>query len=133
MALYKPGQSGNPAGKKKGTKHESTRLREMFRTRSTELFNTAINLALDGDVAMIRLCIDKILPSMKPVTETIEAPLSSEGTLAEQAATLYRQAASGEVSLDVAVQLMNVLQGRIKIDEFSTIEARLAALEDGSK
>ena len=53
---FKPGQSGNPAGKPKGTRNATTlALEALLDGQASALTQKAINLALAGDMAALRL------------------------------------------------------------------------------
>lgn len=64
---FKPGQSGNPAGRPKGSKNQITLLKEsmelLLREKATpddlsEVMATALELAKAGDRAMIKLILE---------------------------------------------------------------------------
>lgn len=71
--LWKKGQSGNPAGRPKGSKNNITLLRQALEgelrvqigPHMAEVLMTAINMAKDGNEAMIKLLVDKTLPTSK--------------------------------------------------------------------
>src|SRR6185312_2244606 len=64
--IWKPGQSGNPAGRPKGTKNKITvlkqelelALRERSAPRIVEVLDKAFELALEGDRQMIKLLLE---------------------------------------------------------------------------
>src|SRR4051812_32310521 len=59
---FQPGQSGNPAGKPKGTRHRVTMLAELLLDREAEvLVRKAIELALADDTVALRLCMERIM------------------------------------------------------------------------
>ena len=63
---FKRGQSGNPAGKPKGTRNATTlALEALLDGQASALTQKAINLTLAGDMAALRLCLDRILPPRK--------------------------------------------------------------------
>lgn len=63
---------------------------------------------------MIRLCIDRIMPALKPVSEPVA--LSTTGNnVTEQAEEIYRAAAAGELALDEAAVLTSMLLNRARI------------------
>ena len=69
--LFKPGQSGNPAGKKPGTRNRATRaLEELLEGQGEALTQKAIDMALAGDTVALKLCLERIYPAHKdrPVT-----------------------------------------------------------------
>ena len=84
---FKPGQSGNPAGKPKGTRNATTlALETLLDGQATALTQKAIDLALTGDMTALRLCVDRILPPRKDRPVTFDFPKIT--TAAEAATTL---------------------------------------------
>src|SRR3954469_16604258 len=62
MAFQK-GQSGNPSGKPKGTRHRVTMAAETLMEGEAEaITRKAIELAKEGDSPALRLCMDRIYP-----------------------------------------------------------------------
>jgi hypothetical protein len=60
---FQPGQSGNPAGKAKGTRNATTLVLEaLLDGEAAALTRKAIELAQDGDTVALRLCLDRLLP-----------------------------------------------------------------------
>ncbi|MEM1152189.1 MAG: DUF5681 domain-containing protein [Pseudomonadota bacterium] len=63
---FKKGQSGNPAGKPKGTRHRATRAVEaLMEGEADAITRKAIDAALAGDMTAIKLCLDRIAPPRK--------------------------------------------------------------------
>ena len=63
---FKPGQSGNPDGRPKGARNATTMaLEALLDGQANALTQKAIDLALTGDMAALRLCLDRILPPRK--------------------------------------------------------------------
>ena len=66
--LFQPGQSGNPNGRPKGAINKYTELsRELLSEKGPMIVQTVINKALDGDVACLKMCMDRIVPAHKAV------------------------------------------------------------------
>jgi hypothetical protein len=71
--LWKPGQSGNPAGRPKGSLNKITMMRQVLEgelrsqlgPKMAEVLAKAIEMAMDGNEAMIKLLVDKTLPTSK--------------------------------------------------------------------
>ena len=61
--LFKPGQSGNPAGRKKGIVDKRVKYREMLATHAPEIVEKCVDLARSGDVNAIKLCFQKLIPN----------------------------------------------------------------------
>jgi hypothetical protein len=63
---FKPGQSGNPLGRPKGARNRATVAAEALLEGEAEaLTRKTIELALAGDPAALRLCLERILPPRK--------------------------------------------------------------------
>ncbi len=70
---WKAGESGNPNGRPKGSKNKVTLIREALEENAMEaiskdvvlVLQKAVELALDGDGAMIKLVADKFIPNAK--------------------------------------------------------------------
>jgi hypothetical protein len=70
---FQKGVSGNPAGRPKGSKNKVTlmkialegELRTQLGPHMAEILAQAINLAKSGDAQMIKLLIDKTVPTTK--------------------------------------------------------------------
>ena len=72
---FTPGCSGNPAGRPKGARNRSTlALETLLDGQAEALTQKAIELALAGDMAALRLCLDRILPARKDRPVSIEMP-----------------------------------------------------------
>jgi hypothetical protein len=63
---WKKGQSGNPAGMPKGTRHRATMLAEKFMEDDAEdIVRAVVNAAKAGDPTAMRLCIERLAPLRK--------------------------------------------------------------------
>ena len=129
MTKFQKGKSGNPKGKAPGTPDKRTEYREMLRPHAGALLQKAVDMALEGDTAALKLCIDKLVPSIKPTGEPVTAALPTTGTIAERGAALYEAVARGELTTDEGAAMMQVLQGLCRVKELSEMEERLSFLE----
>ncbi|MBU4236654.1 MAG: hypothetical protein KKI01_10045 [Proteobacteria bacterium] len=127
---FQKGVSGNPSGRPQGSRSKATiATLSLLEGESEALTRKAVELALDGDIQALRLCLERITPTLKATSKPINARLPSSGSLADQAAAVYEAARLGKITPDEATALMNLLQGQIKIKELTDIENRLAKLE----
>ena len=126
---FKPGESGNKSGRPPGIKDRRVELRELLRPHAADLMQTAVNLALSGDQAALRMCLDRICPTIKATSDPIEIPLPT-GTLDEQAAAVFRLASTGILPTGDAAQLIAMIQNQCRIKELTDLELRLQALEE---
>jgi len=59
---FRPGQSGNPTGKPKGTRHRATMLAERLLDGEAEaMVRAVIEKAKQGDMTALRLCLGFII------------------------------------------------------------------------
>ncbi len=129
--LFQPGQSGNPKGKPKGTKNHATRrAQKLFDGETEKLTRKAIELALEGDMTALRLCLERILPPRKsrPVNITLPEVKSAEG-VAEAQAAVVQAVADGELTPEEGSTITGILEARRKAIETQDHENRISALE----
>ena len=63
---FKPGHSGNPNGRPKGSLNATTLAAQALLDGEAEILTRkAIELAKGGDLAALRLCIDRLVPPRK--------------------------------------------------------------------
>lgn len=127
---FQKGKSGNPAGKRPGTKDRRTELRQLLQPHAKDLLQKVVDLALEGDLQALRLCIDRLVPTLKPTTEPAATALPTTGSLAEQAAAVYQAATAGEIGTDEAATIMGLIQAQCRIKELSELENRIKVLEE---
>lgn len=129
MARYAKGTSGNLAGKPKGTKDKRTELRELLKPHAEQLVKKAVVMALGGDSTALRLCIDRLIPSVKAVSLPNKVDVATTGTLTEQMAAIYQATIAGKIGTDEAAALVTILSGQARVQELADHEARIAELE----
>jgi hypothetical protein len=128
---WKKGQSGNPAGKKPGTRHKATlAVEQLLDGESEALTRKAIELALGGDLTALRLCLERICPPRKSRSIAINLPESktAEGVALAQAA-IVQAVGEGEITPDEGKTLSDILEVRRKGIESLEFELRITELE----
>ncbi|MEI6300955.1 MAG: DUF5681 domain-containing protein [Betaproteobacteria bacterium] len=128
MTKFRKGQSGNPIGKPKGAKDKRTELRSLLQPHAEELVNKAVRLALDGDVAALRLCIDRLIPPIKAKDSPIDIG-NLQGSLSDQGRRVLSALSAGGITPDEANSLMHIIASQARIIEVSELEGRIATLE----
>ncbi len=84
---FKPGNSGNPNGRPKGVLSKRAQLVKLLEPRASELIEKMIELALEGDVHALRLCIERLIPKSQRDPIMVELP---DEINTENAATLKK-------------------------------------------
>lgn len=129
---FRPGQSGNPAGKPKGTRHRATMLAERLLDGEAEaLVRIVIEKAKQGDMIALRLCVDRILPPRRDRPVYFAIPeLNSADEASKAMAAITTALAYGELTPTEAAELSRVIESYVKAIEATEIERRLHALEE---
>ena len=115
---FLPGQSGNPAGKRPGTRNRATLIREALRgDEEMALARAVIDKATAGDTVSARFLLGLLCPRPLPRGRAIalELPEGARAgdTVAAFNATLLAMAA-GEITPDEALTITRVFDGRLQ-------------------
>ena len=128
---WKKGVSGNRVGKPKGTRHRATRaVEDLLAGESEKLTRKAVEIALGGDVAALRLCMERICPPRKerPVDFPLP-PLVTPNDAAQAMGEIVGGIASGELCPGEAQELGRLVEAFARTIEVRELEDRLTALE----
>lgn len=108
---YKPGQSGNPHGKPKGTLNNKTRWLQLLESHADDLVEKAIELAESGDTNILRFCLERIIPKAKdmPISLSLPEELDKTGALFKVGSTVLRDMANQKITPMEAKSLLEVL------------------------
>lgn len=126
---FKKGQSGNPRGRPKGIKDRRVKYRELLEPHASELVKKAVELALAGDTTSLRLCLERIVPSIKSQDEPVVLG-KLEGTLPEQGSAIVAAMGAGQISPSEAAIMLQALAAQARIVEIDDLEKRVTTLED---
>lgn len=125
---WKPGQSGNPAGRKPGT-GEVAQIRAAISERVPELLAAMMTKALEGDVGAARLLLERAVAPLKGTEQAVLLTLPDGGTLTAKADAMLCAAADGQLAPGQAAQLIAALGTLAKITEVDVLTARIEKLE----
>ena len=130
---FKPGQSGNPGGRPKG-KSKVAQLRALLEPSVPDLVAKAKEMAMAGDVAALRLCLERVLPPLKAMDSPVQIEgLSGTQGLSEQGGEVINAMAEGSINPSEAATLLKALADQAKIVEVEELEKRITALEECSR
>lgn len=121
---------GNP-GRPKGTRMMVTRaVAELMDGEAEALTRKAIDLALEGDMTAMRLCIERIAPARKDAPVNFDLPPIKSASEASQAASAVLQAVSGgELTPLEGATVMALVEQYRRALEVSELEQRISKLE----
>jgi hypothetical protein len=132
---FQPGQSGNPAGKPKGTRNKTTlALEALFDGEAEALTRKAIELAKTGDIPALRRCLDRILPPRKDRPISFEMPKVEGAKDAAAAISAVLGAVSaGEITPSDAGEITKLLDAYVRAFETAELAERVERLEKATK
>src|SRR5258708_50099 len=123
-----PGQSGNPAGKRPGTRNRAGILAEALLCGEAEnIARVVIDKAVKGDAVAARFCLDRLSPRPRGRAIRLELPEgeSAAGDVVAMFNSALRAMAAGDITPDEAVAVARVLEGRVRGLRAWHIELRL--------
>ena len=128
---FKPGQSGNPNGRPRGSRHKTTlAIEKLLDGEGEEITRKAIELAKGGDMAAIRICLDRLAPTRKDRHIEFTLPkMEKASDAAEASAAIVEAVALGELTPSEAGELMKIVESYARTLQVSDFEARLERLE----
>ena len=126
MARFEKGKSGNPSGRPRLSPVQID-LRRQIREAAPGIVARLVELAEDGDVPAMKLCLDKVLPNLKPRDEAVSLTLGA--TPAASARLVLEAVGSGQIAPDAGATLLSALAAQARIIEVSELEGHIAALE----
>jgi hypothetical protein len=93
---FAKGQSGNPKGKPKGPRHQTTMLAEkLMQDAAKDVVQAVLEAAKGGDMTAARLVLERIAPVMKGRPVHLDLPLvQTAADIAAAVATLTMAIAS---------------------------------------
>ncbi len=119
------------AGRPHGSRNKTTIAIEALLDGEAEaLTRKAVDLALEGDMAALRLCLERICPPRKSRFIAIELPrVETAKDITAAHAVVIEAMARGDITPDEASSVAGVLDARRKSLETTEIEKRIEALE----
>jgi hypothetical protein len=128
---WEKGQSGNVKGKPKGSLNKVTlAVQSLLDNEAEGLTRKAIELALEGDLVAVKLCLDRIIPVRKSRPINIELPaVDTCAGISQAQAVVVQAVGEGEITPDEGQVLSSILEARRKSIETADIELRLDRLE----
>jgi hypothetical protein len=125
------GHSGNLAGRPPGIRNRATMAAEaMLDGEAAALTRKALDLALEGDTAALRLCLDRVVAPRRERAVAFTMPaIRDAADLARAMAALAGAAAAGMITPGEAAQLAQVVETYIRAVETTDIERRLRLVE----
>ncbi|MCL2123878.1 MAG: DUF5681 domain-containing protein [Desulfovibrionaceae bacterium] len=125
MTKFKPGHSGNPSGRPRGS---INRQLVALREAAEKVLPLVVDKALAGDADAQKLILDRALPRVKPMSPA-EAFNLPEGGLLDQVQAVLRQVADGELSPTTAAEVVSMVATAAKVEEIDQLRNEVNSLK----
>ena len=125
------GQSGNPAGRPKGSRNRvAAALELVFDDAAEKVAAKAIEMALEGDSQAMRMCLDRMVPPRRdrPVTFALP-PIETAADITSASRALLEAVAAGDLTPSEAADIGKSLDVHARAIEIHDHGQRLAAIE----
>ena len=131
LTQFKPGQSGNPSGKPKGARNKTTvAMEKLLDDDAATITSKAIELAKNGDLTALRLCLERIIPPRKDRPVNFDMPEIKTSSDALVAATaIMRAVAGGDLTPSEAAELGKLVENFTRAAEAADLAERIKRLE----
>jgi Family of unknown function (DUF5681) len=128
---FQKSQSGNPAGRPRGIVNRATALAQNLLSERVEgIARKVIELAEEGDMAAIRVCMERLVPPIKHQPVAVELPPIEKAADSVEAMTSIAAAvAAGDLTAAEAAELAKVVDVYVRALDSKGFDDRLSALE----
>jgi hypothetical protein len=128
---FQKGECGNPAGRPRGSRNRATLLMEGLLADDAEAIGRkAIEMAKQGDMSAIRLCMDRLSPARKGQPVAFELPpLDKPADSVAGAAEIVAGVAAGELTPSEGADLAKVVDVYVRAIATNAFDERLTKLE----
>ncbi|HMA70399.1 MAG TPA: DUF5681 domain-containing protein [Xanthobacteraceae bacterium] len=128
---FEPGQSGNPSGRPKGARNKATlAIEALIDDEAEALTRKVVAMALDGNVAALRLCVERLLPPRRDRAVAFDLPkIETAADAVAASGAVLQSCAAGILSPGEAADVMGLIATHVRAIELHQIEAGLSTLE----
>ena len=126
---FAKGRSGNPAGRRFGSRNKATiAALELLANEAEALTRKAVEAALAGDPTAMRLCLERILPRDRAVKFALP-PIKSAADVAGAMGAVTAALADGLITPGEAQAIARVVTTFVQMIETSDFDRRLTMLD----
>jgi hypothetical protein len=128
---FQKGQSGNPAGRKPGSRSRASLWIESITPENRDAIHTKMTrLALRGDRQVLKMYVDRADPPRKGAPVRFPLPaIKTTGDVVTALAAIAAAMAKGLLSPSEALEVAGIVELQRRAIETQEIETRLHALE----
>ena len=125
---FQKGQSGNPAGRPRGSRNRATQLGySLLEKELAMVMNKVIELITAGNTAALKMYLDRIVPIQRGSCEL--PPLAKAADSIAAMTAIAEAVANGELAPLEAASVTRVVEVFVKAFELHSFDERLTRLE----
>lgn len=131
LGQFKKGASGNPEGRPKGSRNRAIlAVQEMLEGEAEAITRNVIELAKAGDMAAIKLVLERIIPPRKDSPVCFEMPtITSAGDLVIALGAILHAVGNGDITPSEGQGLASMLEYMRRSIETQELERKIDHLE----
>lgn len=126
--MFKPGQSGNPAGRPKGARDRKNVVAAEFAKEGSAIARVVIEKAKEGDMGAAALVLQRLSPPLRPQAEKVTFDFDPSLPLAEQGTAVVAAVARGEIDPDTGKMLLDMVAAQLGLRDVETVLDELKRL-----
>jgi F0F1-type ATP synthase gamma subunit len=128
---FQKGQSGNPAGRPRGSRNKTTVLMQnLLEGEAEEIARKAIEMAKAGDMGAIRVCMDRLASIRRKDPVAFELPPVDKARDSVAAvAAVVAAVAAGDLTTSEAAEVAKLIDVYVRTLAATDFEERLERLE----
>jgi hypothetical protein len=125
------GVSGNPAGRPRGRRNKATLAMEAALEQGAEqLIKKVMTTALEGDMAAMRLCLERILPARRDRVVHLDLPpIRTAQQNFEAMSMIFTAIGDGQITPAEGEIMTNIVAAQTNILQAEELENRLKKIE----
>lgn len=126
--MFKPGQSGNPAGRPKGARDRKNVVAAEFAKEGSAVARVVIEKAKEGDMGAAALVLQRLSPPLRPQAEKVTFDFDPSLPLADQGTAILTAVSRGEIDPDTGKMLLDMVAAHLGLRDVETVLDELKRL-----
>jgi hypothetical protein len=130
MTQFKPGKSGNPAGRPKGVKDRRVALREKLFLHADQLIEIVTLCAKSGDMTAMRIVMERIIPPLRedPINVTVPK-IECVADCAHAQSEVIQAVACGEILASEGQAISNLIEAQRRAYETTELAQQMHQIQ----
>jgi hypothetical protein len=131
VGQFQKGASGNPLGRPKGSRNQATlAMQALLEGEAEAITRKAIELAKAGEIAAIRLVLERLMPPRKDAPVTFDLPsVATPEAITHAMHALLQAVACGDLTPQEGQSIASLLETQRKCLETQQLAQKLDALQ----